>query len=1201
MFMNNRARRLAFGLATLAILSSNIPCLAQSDRGSITGAITDGAGSSIAAASVTATNEGTGAQNHTVTTGAGEYTIPELPAGVYSLTVESQGFTKLIHSGITVSVNLNVRVDMTLNVGAATTTVNVTSDAPLLKTENPENNITVTSTDFNSLPLNMAGVGAVRDPLSFAELAPGTTVGGWNDIHINGSPGNTYRIILDGQDSGSGLHSRVSDEEQPSVEALQEFTLQADSFPPEFGQTTGGIFNYTTKSGANRFHGSLYEYFVNEALNAGQPFTDNGNGGLVRPKSRQNDFGGSFGGPVWIPKIYDGHNRTFFFFNYEMYRDRVATNNGFETVPTAAYRNGDLSYLLTGEQIGTDPLGRPIMNGAIYDPATTRTVNGQVVRDPFPNNYINPNRFDPVAAKVLSYLPTPVNGSPTKNYPDIFPANKFQWIPSIKIDHTLTSNIHLAGYYASQSTDKDNGGDGLPDPISARRYQVIRSHTIRINADDVLTPSLVLHVGGGFQRYHNPDTTPLTTFNQPSSLGLNGALVGGFPVMGGLNINGQSLGFGPSNYGLYVLNKPTAVASISWIKGTHSLKFGGEWRHENWLNESSENALGIYGFDAQQTGLPSTNGANLNGGSVGNGFASFLLGQLNTGTIGNVVNPRWERSTAGIYAQDSWKATHRLTITYGLRYDMQQLQHEQKYRTSQFNPTTANPSAGGLPGGAQFEGNGAGRCNCIFEHYYPWGFGPRFGVTFQADPKTVFHGAVGMFMGQQPSLNYVGSGNSLGFGWNTVNLSAPGFGLSAGQLSAGIPYTHAQLYANNFDPGIRPDPGQLDGLPSWNAPNNGHPPRTVQTNIGMQRAITHDMTFEMSYVGVRGQWFEADGLVNLDQLTEQRLNKLGLSLNNPDDISLLSRTISDPTVTARGFTLPYASFPSSSSLAQALRPYPQFNGVGVQKAMVGNYWYDSLQIKMSKRLSNGLWFLGTYTWSKDLGTVDDEWGDSVPVADSSRPPKSQKTYTAVDTPHITSVAFKYTLPTFGLAESGWKKAVFGGWTTDGILRYSSGTLIQGPNAQNGLTSVTFANANFSNRVANQPLFLHNLNKHDFNPRTTFVLNSAAWSDPAVGQYGTSKPRFSDFRNARYPNEQLGLGKVFPLKEGLTFDVRADFFNVFNRWAYPGLNGTGNALQPAQFGSNGSITNGYGYIGDSINGAASNYPPRSGQIVARIQF
>ncbi|MEO8735482.1 MAG: hypothetical protein ABI380_02985, partial [Edaphobacter sp.] len=970
---------------------------------------------------------------------------------------------------------------------------------------------------------------------------------------------------------------------------------------PEFGQTTGGIFNYTTKSGANKFHGSLYEYFVNEALNAGQPFTDNGHGQHVRPKSRQNDFGGSFGGPVWIPKIYDGHDKTFFFFNYEMYRDVVSTNNGFLTVPTAAYRNGDLSYLLTGQQIGTDPLGRPIYNGQIYDPATTRIVNGQTVRDPFPNNYINPNRFDPVAAKILALLPTPQNGNPTKNYPVIFPANKFQWIPSIKIDHTLTQSIHLSGYYSQQATDKDNGGDGLPDPISARRYQVIRSKTLRINADDVITPSLVLHVGVGFQRYFNPDTTPLTSFNQQTSLGLAGAMVGGFPVVSGLNINGQNLNFGPSNYGLYVLNKPTAVAALSWVKGTHSLKFGGEWRHESWLNESSENALGLYSFDAQQTGLPSTNGQNLNGGSVGNGFASFLLGKMNNGTIGNVVSPWWVRSTSGIYAQDNWKATRSLTIAYGLRYDMEPLQHEQRYRTSQFNPTISNPSAGGLPGGAQFEGYGTGRCNCSFEHYYPWAIGPRLGITYQADSKTVFHAASGIFFGQQPSLNYVGAGNSLGFGWNTVNQSAPGFGLPAGQLSSGIPYTHDELYGTNFDPGIRPNTGQLNGLPSYNYPNNGHPPRTLQTNVGMQRALTQDMTLDASYVSVRGAWFEANGLVNLDQLTQQRLGKFGLSLSNPADLALLARSITDPSVVARGFSRPYASFPSGSSLAQALRPYPQFNGVGVQKAMIGNYWYDALQVKVTKRISHGLWFLIGYTWSKDLGTVNDEWGDSVPVGDASLPPKSQKTYTSVDTPQILSVAYRYTIPTFGMAASGWKRALLAGWTTDGILRYQSGTLIQAPSAQDGLTAVTFASNDFATRVPGQPLMLKNSNKQNFNPRTTFVLNPAAWTNPTPGHYGTSKPFYSDYRNPRYPNEQMGIGKTIQIREGLNFEVRADFFNVFNRRAFPGLNNASNFLQASQFGSNGSITNGFGYIGDSINSAGSNYPPRSGQIVGRIQF
>lgn len=1191
---------LKISVTTLIFLGVGIVCSAQSDRGSLTGVVNDPAGSAIPAASVTATNEGTGAQIHTVSTGAGDYTIPELPAGRYSLTVEAPGFSKLIRSGITVSVNLTARVDLSITMGSATATVNVTADAPLLKTESPENNITVTSNDINALPLNMAGAGAVRDPLSFAELAPGTTVGGWNDIHINGAPGNTYRIILDGQDSGSGLNARVSDESQPSVEALQEFTLQADSFPPEFGQTTGGIFNYTTKSGANSFHGTLYEYFVNEDFNAGLPFTTGANGLKTRPQSRENDFGGSIGGPVWIPKVYNGHDKTFFFFNYEMFRNRISQNNGFETVPTTAYRNGDLSYLLTGQQIGTDPLGRPIMNGAIYDPATTRVVNGQTVRDPFPGNIIPVNRFDPVAAKILGLIPGPTNSSPTANYPNVFPANKYQWIPSIKMDHELTSKIHLAGYYSSQATDKDQGGDGLPDPISARRYISVRSSTVRINGDYVITPSLVLHAGVGFQRYHNPDTTPITNYDQ-SALGLTGALVGGFPRVTGLFINGQPLNIGPSNYGLYILNKPTAVAAISWIKGAHSFKFGGEWRHESWLNGSSQNALGNYGFDAQQTGLPSTNGASFNGGSIGSAYASFLLGQLNTGTIGNVVRPWWVKSTGGVYAQDSWKLTHRLTVTYGLRYDMQQLQHEQQYRTSQFNPTIANPSAGGLLGGAQFEGYGTGRCNCSFEHYYPYAVGPRLGVAYHPVEKLVFHAATGLFWGQQPPLNYVGAGNSLGFGWNTANLSAPGFGLSAGQFSAGVPYSLAALNAFNFDPGIRPNAGQLNTLPSYNYPNNGRPPRTFQTNAGMQLVVTPDTTLEMSYVGVRGAWFQSNGLVNPNQLTQQRLGTFGLSLNNPADVALLARTINDPAVMARGFKLPYAAFPTSSSLAQALRTYPQFSGVGVQKAMLGNYWYDSLQIKVTKRLSHGLWALVGYTWSKDLGTVNDESGNSVPIEDASLPPQSQKTYVAVDTPHIFTASYRYTLPTFGLAETGWKKMLFGGWTTDGILHYQSGTLIQVPSAQNGLTAVTFAANNFSNRVGSQPLFLHDLNSQAFNPRTTLVLNPAAWSQPATGQYGASKPYYSDFRNARYPNEQMGLGKVFPFEKGARFEVRADFFNIFNRRAFPNLNNTGNPLQPTQFGANGSITNGFGYIGDSINGAGSSYPPRTGQIVARIQF
>jgi hypothetical protein len=1192
-------------LAAIALLflSFHALTLAQSDRGSLTGSLTDPSGAAVPAVPVVATNEATGVQSRTVTTADGYYTIPSLPAGSYSLTVQAPNYSKLIRNGITVSVSATVRVDLVLTVGSTSATVTVTEDAPLLKTENPQNDIVVTSQDINELPINMAGVGAIRDPLAFAELAPGTTVGGWNDIHINGSPSSTFRVILDGQDSGSGLNPRVSDEEQPSVEALQEFALVQDSFPAEFGQTAGGIFNYTTKSGANKIHGSLYEYFENEALDAGQPFTDNGNGGLVRPKVRQNDFGGSFGGPVWIPKVYNGHDKTFFFFNYEMYRDQVDTNNGFRSVPTAAERGGDFSSFLTGTQIGTDPLGRPIMNGAIYDPATTRTVNGQVVRDPFPDNQIPTSRYDPVAAKILALIPNPVNSQTIGNYPIIFPANKFQWIPSIKIDHALTSNIHLSGYYALTATDKDNGGDGLPDPISARRYQVIRGTTVRINADDVITPTVVLHAGIGYQRYHNPDTTPITNYDQSSGLGLPGALVGGFPVItgsgGGLAILGQPtnsnqyLYLGPSNYQLYVLNKPTAVASVSWVKGNHDLKFGGEFKYESFLNRVANQSVGNYSFDPQQTGLPSTNGQNLQGGFVGSSLVSFLLGNLNSEYIGNVAAPWFVRGSGGFYAQDTWKIRHNLTINYGLRYDLQQASHEQRFRTTQFNPTIPNPSAGGLLGAAQFEGNGAGRCNCTFEHNYKYSFGPRIGITYQAGPKTVFHAATGLFYAQQPSLNYPGSGNSLGFQWNTVTYNAPGYGLSAAQLSNGVKYSAAELSATNFNPGIYPVAGQLNSLPPYNYPTLGKAPRTIQTNVGMQYAISQSTTFEAAYVGTRGYWFEADDILSPDQLGQSQLDQYGLSLTSAADRALLASDISSPAVAARGFAAPYANFPSSASLAQALRPFPQFNGVSVNGAMIGNYSYDSLQVKVSRRLSRGLWAQVSYTWSKDLGNVNGDGGSgsAVPISEANLAPKSYKTYVGADVPQILSASYRYQIPTFGFGETGWKKIALHGWTTDAILIYQSGALFQGPSAQNGLTNITFAPGNFSNRVFGQPLFLHSVNKHDVDPATTQYLNPAAWSDPASGTYGVSKPYYGDLREPRYPNEQMGLGKNFGLGERATFSVRADFFNVFNRYALPNLSGTSNALQTSQF----------GVIGTNISSAGSNYPPRSGEIVARIQF
>lgn len=297
--------------------------IAQTDRGTITGTVVDASGAVVPGAKVTVVNTETQLHVETVTTSTGNYTIAALPAGTYELTVDQKGFSKVVKTGIIVQVAVTTRVDVTLTVGTATQTVEVSADAAMLKTESAEQSSTITGKTVNDLPINFAiGAGAIRNPLSFVQLTPGATMNGWNNIQVNGLPAGSFRILFEGQESTNGLDARVSDETQPSVEAIQEFTIQTSNFAAEFGQVGGGLFNFTSKSGTNQVHGSAYAYVANEAFDAGMPFTSDGMGHHVRPTVRRIDGGVSLGGPVYIPKIYNGKNRTFFFFNYEKYHDR---------------------------------------------------------------------------------------------------------------------------------------------------------------------------------------------------------------------------------------------------------------------------------------------------------------------------------------------------------------------------------------------------------------------------------------------------------------------------------------------------------------------------------------------------------------------------------------------------------------------------------------------------------------------------------------------------------------------------------------------------------------------------------------------------------------------------------------------------------------------------------------------------------------
>jgi hypothetical protein len=1208
---------------------------AQVDRGSVSGTVTDPSGAGVTGAKVTVTNAAMGTQSSTVTTGVGEYTVPELAAGTYSITVVAPGFSTLVRNGITVSVGETARVDLQLGVGQGSTTITVTEDAPLLQTDSPQNNLEVSTKDMNELPFNVAGIGSIRDPMSFAALAPGTIVGGWNDIHIEGSPATTYRVFMDGLDDTSAVKGAISDENQPSVESLASQTLLVNNYSAEFGQSAGGIFDYTSKSGSNRLHGTAFNYLENEDLDAGQAYNytnaDPANPWVkYNPVQRQLDFGGSLGGPVVIPHLYNGHNKTFFFFAYEEYHNTQTLNDGTVTVPTLAYRNGDLSSLLLGPIVDNngapvlDCLGRQMINGAVYNPATTRTAtctdgSTAVVRDPFPNNFIGaPSTWDPVAQAVLPYIPTPLGATANalnSNYPNLQPNNKYQYLTSIKIDHSIGEKWHLSGYYIHEISDKDNAADGINGTAAQTRWNTTPAPQVYLNADFTATPTLVLHAGFDFTRHNAAQNAFVQNF-KASTLGLNTAanMPGGaantFPIIYGLTTNRAGVPqLGNNNAPFYDDNwYPTG--SATWVHGSHTFKFGGDLRHQVFGTHNDLSA-GNYGFSGAQTSLPSASGQNLYGASIGDGFASFALGLLGGASIGN-DNIQWfHRKEGAVYATDTWKATRKMTVNFGLRWDWEQMQHEQHDRETQFSPTVANPTAGGLLGGAEYEGYGAGRCNCSFENFYPWMIEPRLGFNYALNPKTVLHAGTGLYSSQQLFMNEIIYSNQ-GFGFNQVTLNSPGNDISAGQFSNGVPYTAAALTAKDFDPGYWPNVGQLNSPPNFTVPRAGKPARFVQTTFGIERQITKDLSVEVAFIDNQGVWLESDGLRGYNQLPISALAKLGFNIANPAQFNLLRGTLQS--AETLGYKLPYSTFPAASnSLAQSLRPFPQFSGINDQYERDGNTWYDAFQVKVTKRISKGLSGSLGYNWSKDLGTVSSTgtYTGATVIQDPTLPPKSQKSYLAIDQPQMLNFAFNYEVPRFGFAHSGWKAALFTGWTTDGIFHYQSGFPIQTPGSDSSLTSVTFGDGVFENRVPGQKLFLHSLNSHNVNPYTTFFLNPAAWTDPTPtnAAYSTSKPYYSDFRQARQPAEQLGFGKAFTFREGVKFSLRADFFNVFNRWTYPNLNVGNTDSCPANSPNfdqctglvNGVITNGFGYLGNSITGAGGNFAPRSGEFVARIQF
>ncbi len=536
-----------------------VTAFAQSDRGTITGDILDPANAVVPNASIEARNQATSNTFKAASTNTGNYTLSSIPAGTYEVTVSVTGFKKFVRPNIIVQTAETVRVDAHLEVGATTDTITVNEEAPLLKTESGEISHQIDYTAADELPIftlngggGSTGLGNIRDPWSVVNLLPGATQQSDSVLRINGMPSSSQSIQVEGQDATNGMWRQTNQAVQQGVDAVQEVSIQTSNFAAEYGQAGGGYFNYTMKSGTNQFHGSGYDYFQNEFLNAATPFTDDGNGGHIKNSVRRNDYGFTLGGPVRIPHLYNGKDKTFFFFNFEQFRQSQVTNTTIATVPTILDGSGQLQPGYTAGNFGPgpgnvfgaafpfitiDPCAQPTTaaacadhvgvyaTGTVFDPRTQTTLaGGVIVRSPFPGNIVPQSLLDPAALYVQSLFPKANLPGAINNYGVPAYSNfRHTTIPSIKIDQALTSTMKLSGYFSMTQTSANNA-DGFAANLAPVAPTNDTAYTTRINFDQTITPTLLLHIGVGLLYYNHPIYTPTSTFtaNVNAAPGVNG-------------------------------------------------------------------------------------------------------------------------------------------------------------------------------------------------------------------------------------------------------------------------------------------------------------------------------------------------------------------------------------------------------------------------------------------------------------------------------------------------------------------------------------------------------------------------------------------------------------------------------------------------------------------------------------------------------
>ena len=1119
---------------------------AQQDRGLITGAVKDSSGAIVPGVSISATRMATNTTGKSSTSSSGDYTFPSLEIGTYTIRAEKEGFKSSITKDIVVTASGAARIDITLELGNTTQSVEIQAVGVQVQTENARIQTAVANRLVDQLPLVVGG--QLRSPFDLALLTPEVKApNNSNDsFAIGGGQAATYGISLDGVSSNTGraLQTQWAAMNTPSLDAISEFTVESNGFKAEYGRAQGGQLSFVSKSGTNEYHGNLFEFLRNDALDAA--FYNKAN---RKPVYKQHDFGATLGGPISIPKLYSGKNKSFFFVSYEGFRNREGANPTFLSVAPKEFYDGNFTNWVDNNNVRIP----------IFDPTT----GASGTRLPFPNNQIPQARFDnifkqlsPIGQTALPNVAGIVPG--TSGYvrnnfiqtgSQVGPWDKF----SIRGDHTFNEAQRLSFYYSSNkrsTTPGASGPIGLPGFLNGGNFNNTTSKQYRISWDWTISSNKInrFYAGGNDWREINraiavgaqnwKDKVCLANVPDCNNNLLN-VSIGDFTSWGGPSDNG-------SDNAVYSFND-----DFSWVKGKHTMKMGGLYEMVNYSGFGQQNIMGQASFNRRVTGQL---GDLAN--ATGSGFASLVLGGA---VSGNIHTPRYVAQRFpyyGGYIQDDWRVNKRLTLNLGIRYDVNISAYSANDQFSDFDPLRPNPGANGRPGALIFAGTGEGRegRRRLSDTWFG-GLGPRLSMAYSLNEKTVIRAGAARTFGAVRAVG--GSTHFQGFVqiYDTPQVDPQGF-VPTFQLQNGFPDWPKP-------PFLKPDFNNYNSQPWWQNNEVSRAPENLTYTFNIQRQINKDTVLEVGYNFVRGTHLQA-GLLNYNQLDFSRL-PANLSPFTATGRTLLNSAVSSPAAQAAGIAKPFANFRDNLSVAWSLRPFAQYSTIdtaGGNGDRSGSSSYHALVLKLEKRYSSGLTFLTSYVFSKILTDADSAWVGSAALNHYNR--SLEYSIGQFDQTHNLKFSYVYELP-WGkgrkyLNRGGITDIVLGGWRIGGVQTYASGTPV-------GIgTTVGFPIFAGPNRatVSSYEGWRTPVAGDRFDPFKETYISRAAFPEQPTDRLGNMTRYNPNFRFLPNLSENFSVAKDFNLTEKFRLNLRGEAFNAFNRVLWGGVGGA-QTLQDPNFG------------------------------------